>query len=303
MIDLLARHDLILMEAAVVERLRRNPGVSLHPVLEHALLIYDRNGRGQLQTIYYDYITVAKEAGLPLLLCTPTWRANKERLKRTGVSQDVNYYSVRFMQSIREEQGDFSDMIRIGGFVGCKNDCYKPEEGLSTKEAEEFHSWQINQLAKAEPDFLMAGTLPNINEARGIVRAMQRTGTPYIISFVINRKGHLLDGTSLAEAVNSIDEETEYPPLCYMVNCSYPTFLNAQKQPLELFTRLLGFQANASDLDHSELNGSARLHAVDIADWGNEMLTLNRNHGIRILGGCCGTDGRHLRYLAKSRIA
>jgi S-methylmethionine-dependent homocysteine/selenocysteine methylase len=194
-------------------------------------------------------------------------------------------------------------MIKIGGFIGCKNDCYIPEEGLSTAESEAFHSWQVNQLAQAGVDFLMAGTLPNVEEAVGIAKAMEKTGTPYIISFVINREGLVLNGTSLWDAVQEIDASTTEQPLCYMVNCSHPTFLCAEEQPKALFTKLLGYQANSSSLNHSELDGSSQLQAEDVAGWAEDMLHLNRVYGVRILEGCCGTDDVHLSSLAKAAAA
>jgi S-methylmethionine-dependent homocysteine/selenocysteine methylase len=106
-----------------------------------------------------------------------------------------------------------------------------------------------------------------------------------------------LDGTSLWEAVTSIDEATSQKPLCYMVNCSYPTFLCAEQQPTNLFSRLIGYQANASSLNHCELEESTQLKTENVAEWGEEMLKLNRKYGMKILGGCCGTGVEHLRYL------
>jgi S-methylmethionine-dependent homocysteine/selenocysteine methylase len=161
----------------------------------------------------------------------------------------------------------------------------------------------VSQLAQAGVDFLMAGTLPNVKEALGIARAMEKTGTPYIISFVIDREGLVLDGTSLWDAVSEIDSSTGQQPLCYMVNCSYPTFLCAKEQPKALFTRLLGYQANSSSLSHSELDGSAQLQLEDIVGWAEEMLRLNREYGVRILGGCCGTNDVHLSSLARAAAA
>ena len=149
----------------------------------------------------------------------------------------------------------------------------------------------------------MAATLPNIDEAIGIARAMERTGTPYIISFVIGRDGLILDGTSLWDAVQQIDASTSQQPLCYMVNCSYPTFLCPEEQPRALFARLLGYQANSSSLSHSELEGAAELQAEDVAGWAGEMLHLNREYGVRLLGGCCGTDDAHLSALAEGAAA
>jgi S-methylmethionine-dependent homocysteine/selenocysteine methylase len=298
--DLLENHDLILIEAAIVERLRRAGNVRLHPSLEHAALIYDVRGRHELQRLYAGYISIARQAQLPLLLCTPTWRASYERVKESGVNPEINRDCVRFMQDVREAQGARAGTIRIGGFIGCKNDCYKPEEGLSASESQQFHEWQIDQLAQAGVDFLMAGTLPNTEEAIGITQAMLATKIPCIISYVIDRSGLILDGTCLLDAVNKIDLATRPGPLCYMVNCSYPTFLCAEKQPVGLFARLMGYQANSSYLDHSELDGSAQLKVADVADWGEEMLRLNREYGVKILGGCCGTGDEHLRYLAEA---
>jgi homocysteine S-methyltransferase len=297
---LLDRHGLILTEAAIVERLRRTGKVELHPSLVHAALVYDTKGRAALEKLFQGYISIAAMAKVPILASAPTWRANYERVKDAGINPDVNADAVRFMQDLREAQGLYAPMVKVGGFIGCKNDCYRPEEGLSVTESERFHSWQIDRLAQAGADFLMAATLPNIDEAIGIARAMERTGTPYIISFVIGSDGRILDGTSLWDAVQRIDAWTGEQPLCYMVNCSYPTFLRAKEQPRALFTRLLGYQANSSALSHSELDGAAQLEAEDVAEWAEEMLHLNREYGVKILGGCCGTEDAHLLRLVEA---
>ncbi len=287
------------MEAAVVERLRRHGGIPLHPHLVHAPLIYDDRGRKALTVIYEGYMDIASKAGVPLLLCTPTWRANRERVAEAQLEESVNVDAVRFMKELRDKRGSGDIPIRVGGLIGCWNDSYRPEEALPAGESERFHSWQITQLAGAGVDFLVAETLPNIEEATGIARAMEKTSTPYIISFVIDRSGCLLDGTELVEAVGIIDSSTKRKPLGFMVNCAYPSFLCAAKQPNELFQRLIGYQANASSLDHSDLDGSEQLETESVADWGEEMLALNRNHGVKILGGCCGTGEEHLRYLVQ----
>ena len=300
---LLEKHNLILTEAAIVERLRRSDRINLHPSLVHATLIYDDRGKTELEKLYHSYISIAIEAEVPLLLITPTWRANFDRVKNAEINPNINSDSVRFMLDLREAHSQDATMIKIGGFIGCKNDCYKPEEGLSESESETFHSWQINQLAQAGVDFLMAGTLPNVEEAIGIAKAMEKTSTQYIISFVIDRNGYILDGTSLWAAVKQIDSATSQQPLCYMVNCSYPTFLCAKDQPTALFSRLLGYQANSSSLSQSELDGSAQLQVEDVAEWGEEMLNLNTKYGVKILGGCCGTDETHLQYLVESNFS
>ena len=185
---------------------------------------------------------------------------------------NINADAVKFMNKIRDEKKAAKSTILIGGMVGCKNDCYRPQEALSASESEQFHSWQIIQLAKAGVDFLIAETLPNINEAIGIAKAMANTGLPYVISFVINRDGYVLDGADLHTAITTIDSSTGNVPIGFMVNCSYPTFLHASEQPAEVFNRLIGYQANASSLDHSDLDDAEILHVEDVSEWGAEML-------------------------------
>ena len=134
-----------------------------------------------------------------------------------------------------------------------------------------------------------------------MARALAQSGIPAIISFVINRKAQVLDGTPLIDAINTIDNNLATPPLGYMVNCVYPTFVCPEKQPPALFKRLLGIQANSSSLDHSQLDGATILHQDDLQHWGNNMLRLNEAFGVKILGGCCGTDNTYLQYLVDNR--
>jgi S-methylmethionine-dependent homocysteine/selenocysteine methylase len=294
--DLLDNNSLILMEAAIVEQLRRSGQVELDEILVNAPLIYDPASRDIMAKLYRQYMGLAEQAGLPFIACTPTWRAGKERVQQAGISAAINQDAVAFLKEIRS-----NEQVRIGGMIGCKPDCYTPEAGLSAAEAKRYHSWQIEQLAAADVDFLIAVTLPNVQEALGIARAMAATDRPYIISFVINRHGTILDGTPIATAVDMIDNKTPNSPLGYMINCAHPSFLNPQTLSPGTLARLIGFQANASSLDHCDLENADELHVDSIDEWGELMRGFNRDYGVKILGGCCGTSIEHLQYLVGHR--
>lgn len=289
--ELISQNDFILMEASVNERLRRTSDIQLHPELVGALLVYSKNGRKALADIFNEYIDIATRSKLPIFLCTPTRTANQ--VNASKYVRSINKDNVQFLQQIRNKQPD-SD-IRIGGMIGCKNDCYLPVEALSADEGEHFHRWQIRQLEEAGIDFLIVETIPSVEEAMGIAREMAKTSLPYFISFVIGKDGNILDGNSLANAIQTIDETVSPSPTAYMVNCAFPTFLQIQ-QVEKSNRRLLGYLANGSSLDHSELEGATCLHQDNLEEWGNEMLKLN-TAGIKILGGCCGTGPEHLQYL------
>jgi len=303
---LLNEESRILMEAAVVERLRHAEDVSLHETLIHAPLIYQPRAGQSMADIYREYVSVALAADLPLLMCSPTWRCNAERVAEcTGggstagdARESINEDAVRFLRDLRAEYDNATDRLGIGGLLACKNDCYRPQQALSTEDAEVFHAWQVERLAGAGADFLIAETLPEALEALGIARAMERTGLPYVISFVIGRDGRILDGRPLAEAMDLIDCSTQQAPLGYMVNCAHPDFLRVDDQPEAVFTRLLGFLANASSLSHDQLEGADSVQVDDLDHWAHAMLRLNTRFGVKVLGGCCGTDRRHLELLA-----
>ncbi|KYK22166.1 hypothetical protein AYK25_07430 [Thermoplasmatales archaeon SM1-50] len=212
----------------------------------------------------------------------------------------MNEDTVDFLKQLRCTWSSWKENIAIGGMIGCKNDCYTPSEGLSLQDAYDFHSWQLNKLADGGVDFLIAESLPAVPEATGIAQAMSKTAKPYIISFVINRDGKILDGNTLESAFHEIDSACDPAPTGYMINCSYPSFLNVDKQPGSIFSRLIGFIANASSLDQSELDRATTLKADDISDWGNRMIELNKKYGVKILGGCCGTNREHLKYIVQN---
>jgi S-methylmethionine-dependent homocysteine/selenocysteine methylase len=294
--------SLILTECAIAERLRRAGEVELHPTLFNTPLIYNAKGREKLAEIYQQYKEIAAQAALPIILCAPTWRVDKVRLAEAGFDQSLLFDAVDFMRNLQRQWQARDSGIFIGGLIGPKNDCYRPEQALSADAAYEFHLWQIERLAQAGVDCIVAQTIPAVSEGLGMALALSRSGIPAIISFVIDRKARVLDNTPLLEAITAIDNSFATAPLGYMVNCVYPTFIRAELQPAALFKRLIGIQANSSSLDHSQLNGSSVLHKDDLHHWGENMLRLNTEFGVKILGGCCGTDDTYLQYLVDHRI-
>ena len=187
----------------------------------------------------------------------------------------------------------------VGGNMGPKGDAYKPEEALDTNTAQSFHSFQIEALASSGVDFLQVSTLPAISEAKGIALAMSATGLPYVISFVIDKSGQLLDGTLLTEAIHQIDEQVGHIAARYAVNCVHPAVLH---QALDVNTgiegRIIGFNGNTSARSADELDGLEELdtEAPDTFALANKRLL--DAHDIRIIGGCCGTSPDHIRAIA-----
>lgn len=303
--DLLQTAPVILGEGAVIERLRREFAVELHPELVNAAFVYDPAGRAAQETIYRQYLAAGERHGLPMLLSTPTWRANRERLARAGLAdRDVNGDNFRFLDALRRSYGPYAGQIVISGLLSCRGDAYDPREGQSTEAAREFHRFQAEALAAAGVDLLLASTLPGCAEAAGLAQAMAATGLPYIVSFVIRPTGTLLDGTPLHRAIAVIDGAVEPRPLGYLVNCSHASiFRRAICQPgndaSAVRARLLGLLANTAALSPEELDEHPELVTEPPDDFAAAVAALHAEFGLRLLGGCCGTDGRHIAALAE----
>jgi homocysteine S-methyltransferase len=302
----IAHYPLILAEGAVIERLRRNPAVRLDPHILHAGLVYDRRGQTALRQIYRQYLDIGRMAGLPLLTCAPTWRANPARLKQAGYDDqtDVNGDGVRFLASIRAEYGAYAGQVFVGGLMCCRGDAYQPTEALPAGEAAAFHRPQAGALAAAGVDFLLAATLPAASEALGLARAMAGCGTPYALSFVLRPNGTLLDGTPLHQIIATIDSAVAPAPLFYMANCVHPTvfesaFAAAISQSPSVAKRVAGLQANTSTKSPEELDHRGSLDGAEPEPFANAMVGLHHWFGTKILGGCCGTDNRHIAAIAR----
>jgi homocysteine S-methyltransferase len=299
MARILRDNKLILTEGAVIEALANNGDLDPREPLLNSPLIYTPEGRQALESLWRTYIDIAREADRPILVGTPTWRANPERIQAAGLDRNLNADATAFMLKLRESYAEWAPNILIAGLMAVKNDAYQPGEALDAVAAAEFHSLQSGWLAEAGVDLLLAATVPAVTEATGMARAMSQTGRPYVISFVINRRGRILDDTPLGTAIDQVDQACSPVPLGYMINCAHPDFLGPSALPPALWHRLLGLQGNASAMDHDQLDAKPGHHEDDLGAWGEAMLALRRRLGLKILGGCCGTTPTHIAYLAR----
>jgi homocysteine S-methyltransferase len=303
------KYQCILGEGAVIERLRRDSEFDLDPHIVNSAFIYDRNKSAAISEIYRQYLDIGHKYKLPLLISTPTWRASRERIEKAGYKEtDVNGDNFRFLDAIRKSYGEYANKIVICGLLSCRGDAYSQSEALSSDDAHEFHSWQANKLAEAGVDFLLAATLPAISEATGLATALAATGKPYIISFIFRSEGTLLDRTPLKDALSIIDTDVNPKPIAYMANCTHASvfktaIMHATNSSSFVRKRVAGLLANTAALTPEELDNSEELVEEDPINFGKSVANLHADLGMKILGGCCGTDNRHIDNLAKRLVA
>ena len=262
-------------------------------------LLKDDEGTEELRRYYAPYALLAREHGVGLVLESPTWRANPDWAAEIGYSRDqldaLNRKAITLMEELRAEYGGRAPIV-ISGCVGPQSDGYSPETMLSAADAEAYHSTQIGTFADTAADMVTAITMTYADEAIGVARAAAKAGLPSAISFTVETDGRLPSGQGLGEAIEQVDRETGSAPAYYMINCAHPAhFEDALEVGAPWVTRIGGVRANASSKSHAELDAATELDEGDPADLGARHAALKaRLPRVNVLGGCCGTDDRHV---------
>jgi S-methylmethionine-dependent homocysteine/selenocysteine methylase len=262
-------------------------------------LLDDERGRAALRDYYEGYIDLATAHGVGFTLDTPTWRASRnwgERLGRSAAEIDeLNRVAVDFCLRLREERAGGAPIV-VCGTIGPEGDAYRPARFLGPDEAATYHAAQVEALVAAGADIVSAYTLSYVDEAIGIVEAAGAAGVPVSISFTVETDGRLPDGESLGVAVERLDRETDAAAAYLMVNCAHPThFADELEHGGAWRERIVGIRANASHRSHAELDDLPGLDSGDPDQLAGEYRELvGALPSLRVLGGCCGTDTRHV---------
>jgi homocysteine S-methyltransferase len=258
-------------------------------------LLDDEQGRAALRRYFERFIDVADRHGLPFVLDTATWRANPDWGAQLGYDADALAAANRAAVAFAREIAGRRPAVTINGVVGPRGDGYVPGEQMSAADAADYHGWQIGVLRAARVDRITALTLTYPDEAIGIVQAAAMHGVPVVAGFTVETDGRLPDGTTIADAVAAVDTATGGAADFFLINCAYPTHIAAGLDGTPQLGRIGGLRVNASALSHEELD------AMDELDEGDPLALARDNAAlrealpsIRLLGGCCGTDHRHV---------
>jgi homocysteine S-methyltransferase len=263
-------------------------------------LLDSPEGVGRLRDYYRRYARLALAAELGFVLEGASWRANRDWGAKLGYSPaalaDVNRRSIALMTELRDELETPTSPMVISGNIGPRGDGYDPGRKMSTAAAEAYHKEQIGTFAETEADMVAAFTMNYVEEAIGIARAAAAADIPAAISFTLETDGRLPTGQSLKDAIEEVDAATDSAPAYFMINCAHPTHFAAVLASGEPWVkRIRGIRANASRRSHAELDAATDLDAGDPAELGREYRELlGTLPGISVVGGCCGTDHRHV---------
>jgi homocysteine S-methyltransferase len=299
---------LFVTDAGLETDLIYNRGIDL-PYFASIALLRSDEGRSALKDYFRAYIELAQRLGLGCLLESASWRASPDWAPKLGLTQEelnaLNRASVELLKELRWEDESTAAPVLVSGCIGPRGDGYDPGQLMSADEAEAYHLRQARALASAGPDLLSAITMNNVEEAIGVARAAEAVGLPAVISFTVETDGRLPTGQSLESAITAVDEATGGYPAYYMVNCAHPThLLSVFERGGDWTARIRGVRANASRCSHAELDAMTELDAGDPEELARLYASLReRLPHLNVVGGCCGTDIRHISAIAESCAA
>lgn len=276
-----------------------NEGQDL-PDMSVYLLNLSEAGREKMREYYRAYIPIARQAGQGFLFDANTWRANPDWGARLGYDaaalREANIAAIAFCREMQAEFALAGVPSIVSGVVGPRRDAWQYDARMTVEEAAAYHAPQVEAFAAARADYVTAYTLTNVPEALGIARVAKAAELPVALSFTLETDGKLPGGKPLGQAIEEVDAATGGYPAYYMINCVHPIhFAPVIRSGGDWVNRIGGLRVNASMLSHAELDNSPEL---DIGDWNDlaqryqRILPLLPN--IRVIGGCCGTDHRHI---------
>jgi homocysteine S-methyltransferase len=301
------RGPLFLTDGGLETTLIFHDGVEL-PDFAAFVLLLSPQGRQTLKRYYERYLAIAAADGMGFILESPTWRASPDWAARLGIGEprlaELNREAIGLMLELREAWKGRVPRIVVSGCVGPRGDGYDPGEAMTVEEATAYHAGQIEAFADAGADMACAITMTNTPEAIGVVRAAAARGLPVAVSFTVETDGRLPTGEPLGQAITAVDAATDRSAAYFMVNCAHPShFAGVLATEAPWVRRIAGLRANASRRSHQELNEAPDLDDGNPEELGAEHAAILRRHGhIRVLGGCCGTDHRHVSAMSRACV-
>jgi S-methylmethionine-dependent homocysteine/selenocysteine methylase len=295
--------DLFLTDGGLETTLIFHAGIDL-PEFAAFVLLENEDGCETLRKYYRLYANIARDYHVGFILESMTWRASQDWGQKPGYSSDqiadFNRKSIDLLQGIRSEyEGDIPHMV-ISGCIGPRCSGYSGDISMTVDEAEAYHRTQIATFRETEADIVAAFTIPNITEAIGIALAAKAEGMPVVISFTVETDGRLPSGEMLQNAIEQVDAATESTPAYYMINCAHPTHFVDVLGADPWTKRIRAVRANASTKNHAELDEATELDEGNPEELGSRYLDfVGRLENLNVLGGCCGTDHRHIAEICR----
>lgn len=277
----LAARGTVILDGATGSNLRAaGMPVGVSPelwVLEHRTVLLD------LQRAYV-------EAG-SMILCTPTFSANRLSLRNFGLEERVRELNVRLAALTREAAGG---KALVAGDLSTLGRPLEPVGDLPYSEAYDIYREHMEALAEAGVDLFALETLMGADEAVAALDAAAEFGLPVWCSFSAEADGSLMFGGNVWETASMLQE---LGAAAVGVNCSVGP--NQLESVIRSVRRAVDIPVVAKpNAGLPVMDGEGRAHySMGAEEFARHMGVL-AEAGAGVVGGCCGTTPEYIRKLA-----
>jgi S-methylmethionine-dependent homocysteine/selenocysteine methylase len=265
-------------------------------------LVRDELGSAAIRAILTGYCAVGTELGLPVVIDAPIWWGRPDRFDAAGWSRaDGVEVLKRCTELTASVARRYPDAV-VSASIGPATDGYLAES-ISVDSSASFHRFQVEALADSPADYILAATFTTVDDLLGAARVLAETDKPYALGPVVDASGRLPDGTTLVEAIDRVESSDARPPSFWAVCCTHPSValgaleVSTEADPAAT-SRIRQVKGNGTAASEAERDTATTVLTDEPEPWAEAAYRLFAEHGVTIVGGCCGTDDRHMLSLA-----
>lgn len=241
-----------------------------------------------VKTVHRDYV----QAGARILE-TNTFGANPVKLGKFALAdhtEEINRAGVEIARRCANEGAN----VLVAGAIGPLGNSLMPIGSLTRKDATRAFSRQVSGLLEGGVDLFVLETFLDVTAVLAAIEAIRdQSNLPIIAMMTMNNDG----GTSFGETPRSIARILDSQPVDVIgLNCS--------TGPADLLENIQQMR------DHTDKPLAAYPNAIEPRVLEGRVLYMSTpeyfavytkrmiRNGVRVIGGCCGTNADHIRAMA-----
>ncbi len=234
--------------------------------------------------VHHEYVRAGAD-----VVETNTFGANRIKLRGFGLAdrlRDINVEGARLARTAASGQA------YVAGAIGPLGIRIEPWGKTGKDEAEAFFREQAEALLAGGVDLFILETFRDVTELRAAIAAIRgMCDLPVVAQMTIEEDGNSLDGMPPEQFVPALEPYADIVG----VNCSIgPAPMLETIERMSAITRTrLAAQPNAGRPRDVEGRNIYLSSPEYIASYARRFMS----HGVRLVGGCCGTTPEHIRQI------
>jgi len=295
----LDNNEIILMDGGISTEIQKR-GVPLDPNVWSGLTT--KTHPDEVRQVHEDYIRAGSQ-----VITANTYSTARHVLESINLGHEAKMINLKSVQLAREARDNAADGdVWIAGSMSSMPPLTSSQEVAVSKHAEASYQELAEVLANAGVDLIIAEMMRDIDNATMVIKAAVSTGLPVWVGYSTMMAEDGIDVRSLRW--KSTDSPTDTHDFASLVEKLSPLggqaagIMHTQVGDIGPALGILGKLWSGPKLAYAETGQflvpdwsfeeicTPRDYAKQVEDW-------IKNHGVQIIGGCCGTGPEHIRAL------